>query len=118
MIFMNNIDIINSYLKQELWMDFELSGTGIREVRLHGFIDEAEDDNIIIKFSEVFMVSALTSFNYEGSGDFITVAEGETARRINIKYGVTKGHNIYFLSNTNVEGDMFIIAKDVVGTLQ
>ena len=34
---------INSYLKQELWMDFELSGTGIREVRLHGFIDEAED---------------------------------------------------------------------------
>ncbi len=108
-----NIDMINSYLNNILWLDFELSGTGINEVRLHGFIDEAEEDKIIIKFNWVFMISALTSFTYEGSGDFITVAEGETARSINIKYGVTQGNNIYFLSNTNVEGAMFIIAKDI-----
>lgn len=107
------IDMINSYLSGELWMDFELAGTGIGEVRLHGYIDEADDDKIIIKFSQVFMISALTSFTYEGQGNFITVAEGEDARRINIKYGVTKGNNIFVLSNTNVEGEMFIIAKDV-----
>ncbi len=106
-------DIINSYLKKELWMDFEMAGSGIGEVRLHGYTDIAEEDKIIIKFKQVFMISAVTTFSYEGHGDFITVAQGETARNINMKFGVTKGHNVYILSNTDVGEDMFIIAKDV-----
>ena len=55
-----NIDMINYYLNNNQWMNFKLSGMGINEVRLHGFIDEFEEDKIIIKFNWFFMISALT----------------------------------------------------------
>lgn len=107
------IEKINEYLKKELWMDFELYGTGFLEVDICGKIDEADDEKIKISFESPYMISCVSLFTYEGNDDFIKIIEGEEAYQINKKYGVTQGNYIFKLMNTNIEGDMYIIAKSV-----
>lgn len=108
-----DIDKINDTLRKELWMDFEICSFGIDEVELCGYLDESEDDKIIIKFEQVFMVSSLMSFTYEGKGDFLFIAENDMAYNINSKYRITSGYNIYMIANTNVNCEMYIVARNV-----
>lgn len=107
------IERINDYLKKELWMDFELYGTSFLEVDLSGKIDEQDDEKIKIVFKEPYMISCILLFTYEGDGDFIEILTGEEAYKINKQYGVTQGNYIFELKNTQVEGNMYIIAKDI-----
>lgn len=107
------IDSINKYLRNELWMDFEMYCLNGGFLELVGFIDEAGEDLIKITFESPFTIISNLSFTYEGEKDFISVLTGEKAYEINMKYNVTKGNEIFKLSNTNVDGDMYIIAKDI-----
>lgn len=107
------IEQINSYMKQNLWLDFEVVRIGVGFVELRGFIDEAYDDSILIRFKSVYMVSLVTSFTYKGNGDFISIIHGDQAFSINSDYDVPKNNNIYSLTNTNVNSEMIIIAEDV-----
>ena len=108
-----NLGEINEFVQQFLWLEFELIRINPQKVELHGFIDEASKDKIIITFSSVHMVCATISFTYEGKGTFISLAEKEQFISINKAYDVTFGNNVFLLSNTNIEGDMFIVAKQV-----
>ena len=107
------IDEINSIMKQYLWMDFELATCSTGEAVLHGYIDEAGEDKIRITFSGVDTIVCKTCFTFDGERDFLEVLDGEDARNINLKYDVLQGNKIFRLINTNVEGDMYIIAKEV-----
>ena len=104
---------INEYLKEELWMDFELYGASFLEVALSGKIDECGDEKISIVFKEPYMISCTSLFTYEGGGNFIEILAGEDAYQINKQYGVTQGNYIFKINNTQVEGLMYIIAKDI-----
>lgn len=112
-MFENEINIINEYLKEHLWMDFEMCSIGCGTLELHGFLDEAGDDKIIIIFERPYTVACNFFFTYEGKGDFISIVNGEEAYAINIKYGVTRGNVIFKITNTNIESDMFIIAEKI-----
>ena len=107
------IERINEYLKKELWMDFELFGTSFLEVALSGKIDESGDEKISIVFKEPYMISCASLFTYEGRGNFIEILVGEEAYEINKQYGVTQGNYIFKFNNTQVDGLMYIIAKDI-----
>lgn len=108
-----DLRMINDFMMQFLWMDFELVRINPQTVELHGFIDEAYEDKIIITFSSVHMVCATVSFTYEGNGNFISIANDHQSRSINYAYDVTVGNTVFVLSNTNIQGDMFIVAKKV-----
>ena len=108
-----NLSEINEFMKQFLWLEFELVRINPQIVELHGYIDEAYKDKIIITFSSVYMVCATVSFTYEGNGTFISLADKEQSIFINKAYDVTFGNNVFVLSNTDIEGDMFIVAKQV-----
>ncbi|MBO4866959.1 MAG: hypothetical protein J5582_10445 [Ruminococcus sp.] len=108
-----DINSINEYMKQFFWLDFELIRIDPQTVELHGFISEAYKDKIIITFSSVHMVCATISFTYEGNGNFISVADKEKSISINTAYDVTIGNDVFVLSNTNIQGEMFIVAKQV-----
>lgn len=103
----------NEYLKKQLWMDFELCCMNRGKVELYGFLDEAEDEKIKIVFNHPFMILCNFFFTYEGSGVLMDTVIGEEAFSINKKYSVTQGNQIFRITNTNVNSDMFIIAKDV-----
>lgn len=107
------IDEINDYLKKRYWMDFEVVKTGANLAELHGFIDEAYDDEIIIRFKSVYLINIVTRFSYKGKGDFISLVNGEKEYSLNTKYDVTIGNKIFQISNTNIPSEMIIIANDI-----
>ncbi len=112
-MYYNEIDKINEFLKEQLWMDFEMCNINRGELELHGFLDEAEDDKVKIIFEQPHMVSCNFFFTYEGNGIFISTVDGEEAYKINKMYGVTQGNIIFKITNINVETDMIIIAKNL-----
>lgn len=109
----NNIEKINEYLKEQLWMDFEMCNMNRGKLELHGFLDEGDDDNIKITFEQPYLVNCNFFFTYEGKESFISMVDGEDAFQINKRYGVTQGNFIYKFTNTNIAADMFIVAKGI-----
>jgi len=109
----DEIDKVNEFLKEQLWMDFEMCNINRGKLELHGFIDEVADDKIKIVFEQPHMVSCNFFFTYEGNGKFLSIVDGKDAFQINKKYGVTQGHTVFKITNTNIEAEMLIVAKSV-----
>ena len=107
------IEKLNKYLENQLWMDFEMCSANRGRVELHGFLDEADEDKVKIIFQQPHMSSCNFFFTYEGKGDFLSVVDGKDAFRINEMYGATQGNIIFKITNTNIEADMFILAKKI-----
>lgn len=40
----DKIKLVNDYLKEQLWMDFELCYINCGKIEMFGFLDEAGDD--------------------------------------------------------------------------
>lgn len=110
---LDKIREINNYLKEQLWMDFEIHGAGCATLKMTDFLDESGKDEIEIIFSSPFMMLSAFSFTYEGNRDFLSLVTGEEAVKLNIKYSVTQVNKIFRLSDTNINDDMYIIAKDI-----
>ena len=104
---------INEIMRGYLWMDFELSSVGPNKVVLHGFLDEAGEDKIQIVFSDVDAIMCKTTFTFEGEKVFLKELDGEKARTVNLNYSILQGMKIFQILNTDIEGEMYIIAKNV-----
>lgn len=105
------IDLINNYLKKQLWMDFELCNMNCGKIELFGFLDEGGEEKIKIEFDRPYMMLSTFYFTYEGNSDFISLVIGDEAIELNRKYNVTRGNQIFKISDTNIGNDMYIIAK-------
>ena len=113
-MFDSEIKKANEYLKEQLWMDFEMSKACGGELELYGYLDEAGEDKIKIIFELPYMVSCNFFFTYEGNHkSFISSVDGEEAYQINKKYGVTQGNTVFKISNVGAEADMIIVAKGI-----
>ena len=112
-MFENEIKYINNFMKSQLWMDFEMCNMGRAKLELYGFLDEAEEEKILIEFKLPYMVDGVFAFSYEGEGDFISVVEGNEAYDLNAKYGVTKGNTIFKISNISICKDILIAAQNL-----
>ena len=112
-MFRDEINRLNMFLSKQLWMDFEMCSMGGSKLELHGFLDEAGDDKVIITFEFPYMVDGTFFFTYEGKGNFISVIEGEEAYNLNIKYDIEQGNTLFKISNTNKSTDMIIAAKKI-----
>lgn len=104
----------NKYLKEQLWMDFEMCNMSGGELELYGYLDEAGENKIKIVFLQPYMVSCNFFFTYEGNQkNFLSIVEGEEAYQINKKYGITKGNTIFRISNVDVATDMIVVARNI-----
>lgn len=109
----DKINLINDYLKKQLWMDFELCNMNCGKIEMFGFLDEGGKDKIKIVFDRPYMMLSTFYFTYEGNSDFISLVTGEEAVELNKKYNVTQGNQIFKICDTNVNNYMYIIAKDI-----
>lgn len=107
------IEKINEKLSNYNWLDFEISNGGMDKILLHGFLDEADEDVLCLQFENVEYIQCRTTFTYEGKGPFIELIEGEEAKQINMDYWITVGKKVFRLSNTNIQGPMYIVADNV-----
>lgn len=114
MIKNSEINRINQYLREQLWMDFEMCNMNGGELELYGYLDEAGETKIKIIFELPYMVSCNFFFTYEGGRkDFISIVDGEEEYQMNKKYGITQGNSIFKITNVNAETDMFIAAQGI-----
>ena len=109
---LKTIEITNGYLRKKLWMFFEVCRMDQGEIILSGRIDEQEKELIEISFIQPFLISCLMGFIYE-EGIFITLVQGEEELQLNKKYDVEQGNYIFRLSIDGIEGNCFIIAKEI-----
>lgn len=112
-MYKDEINKLNNYLNTQLWMDFEMCNIDRGEIILFGYLDELDENKIKVVFKHPYMISCNLSLVYDGEGEFITIVEGDEARQINSKYGVTVGNTIFRIKGANVQGYMFIIAEEV-----
>lgn len=109
----DKIDLINNYLEDQMWMDFELCSVNGDKIEMFGYLDEADDDKIKIVFQQPYMMLCTIFFVYEGEGDIISLVKGDQLTQLYKKYSVTEGNQIFRISNTDIGGDMYIIAKGI-----
>ena len=94
-------------------MEFELCSMTGDNVEMFGYLDVAEDDEIKIVFLQPYMILCTVFFMYEGEGDFISLVKGDQLTQLYKKYNVAEGYQIYKINNTDINSDMYIIAKGI-----
>lgn len=109
----DKIKEINEYLKSQLWMDFEVVRINGGNIELYGYLDEAGENKIKIVFESPYMLITSLNFTYEGEKDFIALVTGSEALKINKRFNVIVGNSIFRLANTNIETDMYVVAKGI-----
>ncbi len=108
------LEKINSIIKENKWLEFELSNGGMNKLLLHGFLDESDEEDLIcIEFHDVDFIQCKTHFTYEGQGNFIEEVSGSEAYELNVGYSILSGNKIFKILNTDVEFPMYIISKSI-----
>lgn len=109
----DKINSINNFLNGYLWMYFELCSMTGGNVEMFGSLDIAEEDKIKIIFHQPYMILSTIFFIYEGGGNFISLIEGDQLAQFHKKYDIPEGYHIYRMNYTDINGDMYIIAKEI-----
>ncbi|WP_052646726.1 hypothetical protein [Paenibacillus terrae] len=109
------IDKINLYLSQCLWMDFEFCQMNTWQIVLSGSIDQSSNEYAIdIEFEEPYFVSTLFLWHTDTSKVFIELANDEETLEMNQKYKVELGNYIFKVSVEDFESPpIFIVAKKI-----
>lgn len=76
-------------------------------------LDEGGEDKIKIVFYRLYMMISTFCFTYEGNSDLIFLVMCDEAIELNKRYSVIQGNQIFKISDTNVEDNMYIIAKGI-----
>ena len=106
---------INDYLKNCLWMDFELSHMNGGKIILSGSIDMSQDDYAIdIYFEYPYYVSSLLFWHTDTKKKFVELVETKEMFDIITKYKVEAGNYIFKIYPENYDDSSFyIIAKKI-----
>lgn len=88
------LEKFNQYLKEQLWMDFEIIEFSKGELRIIGSIDISDKPNIELVFKDVFFVSSPFNWKTDTSKKVAMLLSGEEAKKINLKYQVEQGYHI------------------------
>jgi hypothetical protein len=100
------VEEINYYLKQNNWMDFEISCFKNNSLTVNGGLSLSYPPEIIIHFKQVYFLSLPTEWNTDTSIERIfSIVGGEEARSLNLKFQVEQGHHIFkFIPEGFAEG--------------
>jgi len=109
------LDEINSFLMQELWMDFEVIQYTGNELVIMGSIDISNPHDIEIIFRDVFFISMPMEWKTDTSKTVLEVVEGQPAIDLNKKFQVEQGYHIFKFIPEDYDKDFgcFIAAKGI-----
>jgi hypothetical protein len=89
---------INDYLQKQLWFDFEVLLYQQGRLVVAGSIDTTVHHNIEIWFKDIAFVSLPMNWKTDTSTPPLSLLEGESAVRTNIRFQVEHGHHIFRFS--------------------
>jgi len=104
----------NAYLKNCLWMDFEISDMSSGAVEIAGRIDSSVFRwAISMQFEQSTFVQAPLVFHLDDTRDFIEFANEEEFTELNKKYQIIKGQYLFKIHMEDFEGAAYIAAADI-----
>jgi hypothetical protein len=114
-MFENKIEEINSYLKKEMWYDFEILEYKENCLIIIGSTDFTYSHSIEIKFEDVFLSHFNTEWKSDTTKNVIEVVSGDEARIINVKNRVEQGYILFKFIPEDMEENCFfyIAAKNI-----
>ncbi len=114
-MFENKIEEINSYLKKEMWYDFEILEYKKNCLTIIGSTDFTYSHSIEIKFEDVFLSHFNTEWKSDTTKNVIEVVSGDEARIINVKNRVEQGYILFKFIPEDMEKNCFfyIAAKNI-----
>lgn len=109
------IDKINTYLSQCLWMDFEFCRMNAGSIVLSGSIDQSSNEYAIdIEFEQPYFVSTLFLWHTDTSKAFIELVNDEDTNEMNQKYKMELGNYIFKISVEDFEyPPILVVAKKI-----
>ena len=110
----NEISKINSYLKNCLWMDFEICEMSFIKIEVAGRIDRSINDFAIsIEFNQPYLVSGLLTWGLENSKEFIRLAKPSEFIQFNKRYKIEQGKYLFRINMENCDEGIYIAASGV-----
>ncbi len=107
------IKSINTFLKSHQWCDFE-----IMEIKddliIGGRTSFDSKPDFKISFKDVFYIQCLANWKTDTSSDSFFIPELSERRDINIKYGIEEGYILFKILPEDLEGPIYLSAKEVV----
>ena len=89
------IEEINNFIREKMWLDFEVRNFDKYKLTLTGSIDISTVHDIEIIFEDVSFVSMPFEWKTDTSKTVLVFVEGEEATAINRRFQVEKGYHIF-----------------------
>lgn len=89
------IDEINTFLQEHLWMDFEVVKYQDNELVLWGSLSMSYPYNIEIIFTDIYFVSLPFDWHTDTKVTILSIVEDDEARRINEYFRVEIGNFLF-----------------------
>lgn len=90
-----NVESINTFIGNQLWLDFEVLHYDKQKLTIIGSIDISNAHDIEIVFEDVFFVSLPIEWKTDTSEQSLSIIEGETEIILNKKLQVEQGYSIF-----------------------
>lgn len=101
----SEVEVINSIIKKNLWMDFEIKKYNDGKLTIYGGIDLLHSHVIEIYFEDVFFVSLPTEWKSDTQQNVLHFLQGEASIEINIRFMVEQGYHIFRFVPEDYSGD-------------
>jgi hypothetical protein len=109
------IKAINSFLRKEMWFDFEILEYKENCLTIIGSTDFSYFHNIEIYFKDVFLIHCSAEWKSDTKSDVIEIITGNEAREINLKNNVEQGYTLFKFISEDIDEDRFfyVAARDL-----
>lgn len=110
----NEISKINRYLKNCLWMDFEICEMSFIKMEVAGRIDRSINNYAIsIEFDQPYLVSGLLNWSLKNSKELIRLANSSEFIEFNKRYRIEQGKYLFKINMEDFDEGVYIAASSV-----
>ena len=113
------IEKINNYLRNCLWMDFEVCQMSFIKVEVAGRMDTSSNEYAIsIEFEQPHFISGLLCWSLDNSKDFISMASQSEFIEYNKKFRIDNGKYLFKIRMENFSESFYIAASAIKSTIR
>ena len=111
----NEINKINNYMQNQLWMDFEFCMLDAGKIVLSGTLDRSYNKYVIdIEFEQPYCISSLLYWSVDTSIPLLELANEDEIIEMNKKYRVEQGNYIFKINVEDFEQTpIYIAARNI-----
>ena len=112
------VEKINSYLRNCLWMDFEVCQMSFIKVEVAGRMDISSNKYAIsIEFEQPHFISGLLCWSLDNSKDFISIASPSEFSEYNKKFRIDNGKHLFKIYMEGFDEPFYIAASAIKSTI-